>query len=372
MATVHYRLGRAYRRAGLLEEALLSFREAFRLDPELHWAHMGLLDVLLQLEQWAEVVQICRGMIHFEGELPWVYCFMGNALAKQGNIEEAAACHQKSFALQGWSQCAERDYQFSQTRFSERISLWKRHLLPLVESTEKSAEDSTEKSLTESPTNVSANLQYTPIATKPPLWVLSLGSDDGSSLCWLVDTLLQSADDRLLCMTTRAGKKLKDNSAKLTDSHKLILQTGDLFEQLGSFDTLETFEKLEIFEKGNQNSDEHLKQEPSSQDSFPRTSEIQTSEKQALEDAEPSAQFGIIYLQSRVKTGDYLNALAAKAWPLLRTGGVMIFSNYRWRAPSQPENASKVGIDSFIASVAGQVKVLHRSHQVIISKKGQL
>jgi len=322
-AEARYRLGRAYRQGGALEDAIGSFREALRLDRELHWAYMGLLNVLLQLERLTEAVEICRGVIHFEGELPWAYCFMGNALAKQGNMAEAATAHQKSFELRGWEACAERGYQFGLTWFGENISLWERHLLPLLtpSGAQSSASSGAQSSVQSSAAaGAAAGESAGESATRPPLQVLSLGSEDDSSLCWLVDTLLQSADDRLLCMTTGASQQFQDNAAKLADAHKLVLQTGELLELLNGA-------------KDN--------------------------------------QFGAIYLQSSLKTGDYLNTLATFAWPLLRPGGVMIFKDYQWCDPAQPTAASKIGIDAFVASVAGHSVVLHRSHQVIISKKNR-
>ena len=309
-AMVHYRLGRAYRQGGDLEAALSSFRAALKLDSELHWAYMGMLNVLLQLEQWAEVVEVCRGVLHFEGELPWAYCFMGNALAQQGNIAEARTCHQQAFVLRGWEQCAERGYEFGHTWFSESISLWERHLLPL----------------------------NAPVAPRPPLRALSLGSGDGSRVCWLMDTLLRSPTDRLLCITADMSQHFQQNIARLSEPDKLVLRTADPLAQLEAFNS-----------QGDRQSDKR-------------------SDEAA--DTKP-AQFDIIYLQSHLKTSAYLKALATQAWPLLQPGGVMIFKDYQWQNPEQPEQASKIGIDDFLESVAVQASVLHRSHQVIVSKKGE-
>ncbi len=319
-AIAHYRLGRAYRQAGDLESALLSFRTALALDSELHWAYIGLLNVMLQLKRWAQVVEVCKGVLHFEGELPWAYCFMGNAQAHLGNAVEATTCHQKAFELRGWAQCTERGYQFGQNWFSENIPLWERHLLPL----------------------------NGPLSARPPLHALLLGSDDGSSACWLLDMLLRSPTDQLLCMTANASQPFEQNAAKLLEPHKLILQTGEVLA------LLEAFEPEVLTSQKSEDS--------SAEDN------VQTDFETDLEEAAP---FSIIYLQPHLKTSNHLNALAARAWPLLQPGGVMIFKNYRWQDPNQPELAPKIGIDAFIESVIDQAVVLHRSHQVIVSKRGQ-
>jgi len=212
--------------------------------------------------------------------------------------------------LRGWEQCGERGYEFSHTWFSQSISLWKRHLLPLNE----------------------------PTTNPTPLRVLSLGSGDGSRVCWLIDTILHSSSgetspspaNRLLCITSNAGNQFQQNIAKLSDPDRLVLRIDDPLTQLEAFNN------------------------QSSQGKNAKT-----------------AQFDIIYLQSHLKTSDYLKALATQAWQLLQPGGVPIFKDYQWQDPEQPELASKIGIDDFLELVAGQVSVLHRSYQIIVSKQGQ-
>mgnify|MGYP001791190652 CR=1 FL=1 len=287
-ATAHYRLGRVYRQAGQYETAILSFRQALKFDADLHWAYMGLLNSLLQLSRWDETIESCRGIIHFVGEFPWAYCFLGNALAKKGELAEAAKSHQKAFELRGWERCAEREYEFSHTWFSENISLWERHLLPLNEPDERS-----------------------------PIAVLSLGSSDGSSLCWLVDEILRCAGDRLVCITEGASQQLQQNLAKLPESDKVSLEIGPLQPLLEPF---------------------------------------------------ADAEFDVIYIQSDRKQGNYLNTLATQAWQALKPGGLMFFKDYQWRDETDPAQSSKPGIDAFIQSVSSQVQILHQSHQMILKK----
>ena len=294
-AHVHHRLGRAYRQTQQLELAILSFRRALQLDPELRWAYMGLLNTLLQLQRWEETLETCRGIIHFIGESPWVYCFMGNALSKSGQKEAAIASHQKAFSLRGWSQPEALGYEFAYTWFGENIPLWERYLAPLIEPAERL-----------------------------PLRVLSLGSGDDSSLCWLVDNILQQPDDQLLCMTTGASEQFKNNTAKLPDASKLILKEGPLPEQLDRLST-----------------------------------QLQKRASVPL--------FDIIYLQSKNKQADYIQQLAMQAWPLLKPDGVMIFRAYRWQHPTDASQSSQVGIDAFVKTVSAQR--LHQSHQLILRKE---
>lgn len=304
-ATAHYRLGRAYRQAGQHETAILSFRQALNLDSELHWAYMGLLNSLLQLQRWDEAIESCRGIIHFVGEFPWAYCFLGNALAQKGEDLEAAKSHQKAFELRGWERCLTNDYRFTHTWFSENMVLWEKYLLPLNDAAANGS--------------VSQGA-----ASRAPINILSLGSSDGSSLCWLVDEILRQPSDRLVCMAEGVSQQLQKNFAKLPESDKVSVKTGRLPVLLESL---------------------------------------------------PGTEFDMIYIQSERKQSIYLNALAKQAWPQLKPNGLMFFKDYQWSDPSDPAQASRLGIDEFIQSVQSEgrarVSVLHQSHQLILRKEGK-
>ena len=313
-ATAHYRLGRAYKQNQQYETAILSFRKALKLDPDLHWAYMGLLNSLLQLQRWDETIESCRGIIHFVGEFPWAYCFLGNALAQKGDLAEAAKNHQKAFELRGWERCVQQDYQFTHTWFSENISLWERHLLPLLSAAEGEQDPG-------------------------PLRMLSVGSSDGSSLCWLADEILRRSDDRLVCITEGASQPLSENLAKLPEAEKVSVETGDLPALLTNL--------LEL----------------SAQAGAGNGASAQRAN---------DALFDVIYLQSDRKQGDYLKALATQAWNLLKPDGLMIFKDYQWRDFENPSQSSKPGIDAFIEGYVGWANVLHQSHQVIVKKESEL
>lgn len=313
-AKAHYHLGRSYRQGGQFERAIACFRQALQLDSQLHWAYMGLANTLIQLQRWDDVIEICQGVIHFVEEFPWAYCFMGNALAHKGDLQQAAHCHQQAFALRGWSRCQERDYQFFQTWFCENIPLWESHLKALNEH----------------------------IADRPAIRALSLGSSDEVSLFWLADQVLRKPTDRLLCLTPEMPGQLQENLAKLNLSEseatlaerpeKVLFKTGELQSQLAALTA----------------GFKHRSQEP---------------------DGQIEGQFELIYIQSDRKQADYLQAIATQAWPLLKPEGLIIFKDYQWRHPSEPNQSSKVGIDAFIATVIDHIEVLHQAHQVIIKKE---
>jgi tetratricopeptide (TPR) repeat protein len=308
-AMAQYRLGRAYRQAQQLEQAVVHFRAALQLDNRLHWAYMGLLNVLMQMQQWDEVITTCQGIIRTVEAFPWAYGFMGNALARKGEIQKAQAAHQQSFALRGWQRCADRGYEFTQTWFGESIPIWQRCLAPLNEN----------KGL------------------RSPLHFLLLGSRDSSSLCWLADEMLQQPDDQLTCITPEVSSALRNNIAKQPNNNRsnnypdnypgnISFRIGELSQQL---------QALAI----------------------------------ELDEASGVGAFEMIYIQSDRKQADYLKALAIQSWALLKPAGVMIFKDYQWSHPTDRNQSAQVGIDDFIASVADYAEILHQSHQVILKKQ---
>jgi len=294
-ADVQQQLGRAYRQSGQMELAIDCFRRAIQLDINMHWAHMGLLNSLMQLERWDETVEVCRGVVHFVGEFPWAYRFMANALAKKGDLPGAAEAHCQAFRLREWPQCIARQYVFRQSWFSEIIPIWERYLSFLNNERD----------------------------TRVPLSALSLGSNDGSAVCWLVDRVLQRSEDRLLCLTAKPRDLFSQNVEKLAEPEKFSCRQGELGEQL-----------------------------------------------MQLSAGEKETGFDLIYVQSDRKAAADMQKLLSLSWPLLKPSGIMIIKDYLWKHPEDAVRASKVGIDAFKDLMSDQVEQLHQSHQVIWQKVG--
>ncbi len=198
-AMAHYQMGRAYRQGQETELAIACFRKALKLDSQMHWAYMGLLNTLMQMQRWDEIIEICQSIVRFGEKFPWLYCFMGNALAKKGDDAQAASYQQQAFAYKGWSGCKEQNYQFPLTWFSENIPLWEQCLATL---------------------NVHR-------ADRDPLMALSVGSSDDSILFWLADKVLQQPDDQLVCMTPKISPQLQENLTKLPQPEKIVTEVGE-------------------------------------------------------------------------------------------------------------------------------------------------
>ena len=208
LATAHYRLGRVYRQSKQVEKAIEQFRQALRLNSHLHWAYMGLLNSLMQMQRWDEVIAPCQKLTHRAEEFPWIYTFMANALAAKGELQEAAIAHQKAFALRGWTACSERGYTFKRTWFAQNIPIWEQHLAEAVQQP----------------------------AVRDPLRILSLGCQDAAALCWLIDCVLVQPEDRLLCLSQQSSEQLNqnvtDNIARLSELEKFAYAEGDILQTL--------------------------------------------------------------------------------------------------------------------------------------------
>ncbi len=85
----------------------------------------------------------------------------------------------------------------------------------------------------------------------------------------------------------------------------------------------------------------------------------------------PVNSFDIIYIDGSHAAKDVLID-AVYSWQLLKTGGIMIFDDYKWRRNLPAESRPKIAIDSFIAVFSGYVEVIHKDLQVILKKTKKL
>ena len=79
--------------------------------------------------------------------------------------------------------------------------------------------------------------------------------------------------------------------------------------------------------------------------------------------------YDLIYIDGSHRAADVLSD-AVLAWPLLRSGGVMIFDDYLWRYDHSAVNSPKLAIDSFVACYADQLTQLAvPASQVVVEKR---
>ena len=60
---------------------------------------------------------------------------------------------------------------------------------------------------------------------------------------------------------------------------------------------------------------------------------------------------------------------ACLAWPLLKTGGFLVFDDYEWMPHLPPAQTPKKAIDTFLELLEGKFSTFIKSYQVIIKKE---
>lgn len=78
-------------------------------------------------------------------------------------------------------------------------------------------------------------------------------------------------------------------------------------------------------------------------------------------------RFDFVYLDGSHSAVD-VYADACLAWPMVRTGGALLFDDYTWVDLPEEMDRPKLGIDRFLSTVAGSSREVHRGLQVMIEK----
>lgn len=184
----------------------------------------------------------------------------------------------------------------------------------------------------------SLNLQYwreylQEFTNQPNIQFLEIGSWEGRSACWLLDYILTHESARITCIDTFEGS---------LEHH--ILYAGNYIQSVeGRFD-------FNIRATGHP--EKAIKLVGMSQEVL-RSLSYNT--------------YDVIYIDGSHIASDVLED-GVLSWRLLKVGGLLIFDDYEFIYPDNPENNTQIGIDAFIKTFTPKIKVLHQGHQVILRK----
>lgn len=281
-----HKLGQLWLQQKEYDQAISKFRAATKLDPKFPWSYLGLVQTFLKLEQWDEAIATCRAIISFVEEFPWTYSHMGKAFMAKGEEIQAIACYQKVCQLRGWDECLWRDYQFTQDGFSHQIPLWTAHLQPMTHQ---------------------ANLA-----------ALEIGSSQGMTACWLLDSILTDETSHITCIDQTFTERFKHNIYKADAEQQKVTQ--------------------------------------------------REGKPHPILESLAASTYDIILVQDRCKQANFIRKDTRLSWPLLKPEGIMFFKDYGWQHPEGPDQSPKTGIDQFLSSISGQFKILHQAYQLIIKK----
>jgi len=276
----HFKLGNTYLRKRQYDEAIAEFYKTIKVAPEFPWAYRDLVKTYLLMGKWDQAISTCHSILNLVEEFPWLYIQLGDAFAKKGRVLDAVSSFKKACTLRGWQECSDRNYHFTQDTFSYRLALWQ----PLMK----------------------------PVMGQKNLRILELGSSQGMSSCWLLDTVLTDESSKLICLDTQFDPKLAEN-----------LQTTGRKNQVSLIKST-IRESRELLAKNS---------------------------------------FDLIILQDRNRNTDHAWQNTQAMWQMLKVNGVAIFNDYGWTNPQDPQQNPKVGIDKFLKSVPQQFEVITHAAQ---------
>jgi len=92
---------------------------------------------------------------------------------------------------------------------------------------------------------------------------------------------------------------------------------------------------------------------------------------QRLAEFQGKNEFDFIYIDGSHIAKDVLTD-ACMAWPLLKSGGLMVFDDYLWGDPRDVLHRPKLAIDAFANIFAEQLDVIHVGYQFVVRRKEQM
>lgn len=95
----HHHLGEALGKMERFDEAVTAYRHAIELNPDFCWSYHHLGDTLTQQQQWEESATAFRQAIELNPEHYGTYVGLGNSLAKLGQLDDAIAAYRRAKEL---------------------------------------------------------------------------------------------------------------------------------------------------------------------------------------------------------------------------------------------------------------------------------
>ena len=165
---------------------------------------------------------------------------------------------------------------------------------------------------------------------------LEVGSYEGRSTVWTVEHMMEDGGEIVAIDTWEGGEE-----------HATIGEKMNVVEENFDYNVTECLKK------------------------FPerRISKMRSSSYEALGQLICSSQqFDFAYIDGSHIAKDVL-ADACMAWPLLKSGGIMVFDDYPWGVQRDILHRPKIAIDSFVNIYAEHLDIVAMGYQVAVRKK---
>ena len=169
-----------------------------------------------------------------------------------------------------------------------------------------------------------------PIAGRPGLRILEIGSFEGRSAVWFLENVLTHPSADITCLDIFADYTLPGYGTA-SDGYEL------------RFD-----HNIRVSGQGHR----VTKLKGASHDLLPGL---------------PRAGYDVIYIDGAHDTKSVLLDTML-SWPLLKPGGLLVFDDYLYIPTLPPVLRPQMAIDLFLGFVAGQYELLHKGYQVALRK----
>lgn len=181
-----------------------------------------------------------------------------------------------------------------------------------------------------------------PMAGRPGLRFLEIGSWEGRSACWLLTRVLTHPTASLTCI----------------DPFEIDPAFLERIVRAGHLDPLPPGFRLE----------ERFDSNVRAVGAEGRVTKIRVPSARALREL-PLDRFDFVLVDGCHEARCVLED-AVLAWPLLKREGLLCFDDYEWRYPGDddPRLSPRLGVDAFLRTYAGAYRALHIGHAVLLRK----
>ena len=349
----YYHLGELLSQKGQVEEAINLYRLALTNNsPEAQLNYL-LGKSLLAQKQWQAATEAFQEAISLQPDLWEAYYQLGEALHKQQIWAESETAYRRALEIYPENIKARRHFAqalLKQKRWQEAIQVSRATLeiddsLPwayihlgngltaIGELVEASKCYQQAGKLRGWEACVTKDYQFTQdwFTNKIPVWerkleplvdvenlnVLEIGSYEGMSTCWLLDKVLTQDSATMTCIDIYFPPQFDQNIAKTGKKDKVTALMGDSHILLTTL-------------------------------------------------AENT--YDLVYIDG-CHQADHVEQDARLCWDLVKAEGIVIFDDYEWQDPENPEERTKTGIDAFLKDVEGEFEIVHQGYHLIIQKK---
>ena len=350
----YHSLGKTWAERGECDRAITCYRKSLELNPNYARASMGLGNIFAQRREFDRAIQCYRQVLEINNDSYWAHNYLGESFAHKQMWQEAISCYRKALELKPDILVFYSNLAFALIRenlLDEAVATYRRqididprnskpysdlgNLLPRLGQVEEAMVFHQKASeLRGWPECASKNYQFTQdwFTYNIPIWklhlqhlagiadfqVVEIGSLQGMSACWLLDNILTHPTANITCIDLYFQEQFHGNIAKTGSGDKVIPLQGYSQKVLVTLD---------------------------------------------------SESYDVAYIDGCHKATSALQD-AILSWRVVKVGGLMIFDDYEFTYPDNPEQNTKIGIDVFLEMFSSQLEVVHKGYQLIVKKIG--